>query len=554
MDYRKYKKQEIIKLDNRTWPNKQIEKAPIWCSVDLRDGNQALAKPMTIEEKLEMFKRLIEIGFKEIEVGFPAASDTEFEFVRELIEKKLIPDDVKIQVLTQAREHIIEKTFKSLEGVKSAIVHFYNSTSTLQRDVVFNKSKDEVKEIAVNAAILCKDLAEKYGEERFIFEYSPESFTGTEMDYAIEVVDAVSEIIKPTKNKKLIINLPATVEMTMPNVYADQIEYVSQKIKNRENILISIHAHNDRGTAVAASEMALLAGADRIEGTLFGNGERTGNMDIITMAMNLYSSGINPELDFSDMDSIITMYENITNLKVGVRQPYAGMYVYTAFSGSHQDAINKGINKIREKKLTYWEVPYIPIDPVDIGRNYDDLIRINSQSGKGGVAYILKENFGMDLPKDMQVEFSREITKVSVEKNKDLSPFEILNIFKENYVNIYNPIKLISFEEITDGSEAKINAKILIDEVEKNISSSGNGLLHSFVLALNKETSLSFDIENYNEHGLEIGTMSQAITYLKIRSKEKTYYGVGISSSVTKSSLRAVVSALNKLILDNTKV
>ncbi|MDP4152463.1 MAG: 2-isopropylmalate synthase [Bacillota bacterium] len=547
-NYTRYTQYMPIRLADRTWPDKQIEKAPIWCSVDLRDGNQALEVPMNLEQKVDFFKFLVKMGFKEIEVGFPAASDTEYIFTRTLIEQNLIPDDVTIQVLTQSREHIIRKTFEALNGVKHAIVHLYNSTSTLQRDVVFCKDKPEITALAVSGAKLIRELAEEYGSERFVFEYSPESFTGTEPDYAAEICNAVIDVWKPTADKKVIINLPSTVEMGTPNIYADMIEYMCRNIKNRENVLISLHAHNDRGCAVAASELGILAGADRVEGTLFGNGERTGNADIMNIAMNMYTQGIDPCLDFSHIDNAVEIYEKSTNMSVHPRHPYAGSLVFTAFSGSHQDAINKGMNKMKEHP-DRWEVPYLPIDPVDVGRNYDPIIRINSQSGKGGVAYILEHSYGLHVPKIMQQHFSSIVTRVSDSQNKELLPEEIYHLFENEYINLSNPIGFESYAEgETEGDDSTVNAVITVNGEKKNISGCGNGILSAFCKALMNEFGITFEVTNYSEHSLEYGSKSRAITYMHISGADgSSFYGAGVSGSISKSSIKAVVSAVNKM-------
>ncbi|MDR2902940.1 MAG: 2-isopropylmalate synthase [Clostridiales bacterium] len=547
MNHTKYRPFTPLNKPNRRWPSSQITKAPIWCSVDLRDGNQAIETPMTIDQKLAFFTFLCDLGFKEIEVGFPAASDTEYEFTRRLIEENLIPDDVTIQVLTQSRAHIIERTFESLAGVKKAIVHLYNSTSTLQRDVVFGKTMAEVKEIAVSGAELLVALAEKYGKEKFRFEYSPESFTGTEMDYAIDVCNAVLAVLKPTPARKVIINLPSTVEMATPNVYADQIEYVADHLNDRENVLISLHAHNDRGTAVASTELALLAGADRVEGTLFGNGERTGNADVLNIAMNLYSQGIDPQLDFSNIDHVISVYQDATFLNVHERHPYAGALVFTAFSGSHQDAINKGMAKMKEHP-EQWAVPYLPIDPSDIGRTYDAIIRINSQSGKGGVAYILETNFGLVIPKNMQPVLGTAVTRASDEKAKEMLPQELFELFKREFVNLESPVALVSYSEETNG-ESTVTAAVLFHGEERKITGTGNGLIDAFCNALSGLIGRSFEVENYSEHSLEYGSGSRAITYVQLASDGKNaYFGAGISRSISKSSLKAIVSAVNMMI------
>lgn len=549
MNFKKYRPYETMNMPNRKWPSKTITKAPIWCSVDLRDGNQALKKPMTLNQKIKFFKFLVNLGFKEIEVGFPAASDTEYLFTRTLIEQNLIPDDVTIQVLTQSREHIILKTFEALQGVKKAIVHLYNSTSTLQREVVFNCDKKQTIELAVYGAKMINNLAEKYGREHFEFEYSPESFTGTEMDFASEICNAVLDVWKPNKEHKAIINLPSTVEMTTPNVYADQIEYMCENMKYRENVVVSLHAHNDRGTAVAATELALLAGADRVEGTLFGNGERTGNADILTIALNMFTQGVDPELDFTDINSAIEIYEQSTEMPVHPRHPYAGELVYTAFSGSHQDAIKKGMAKMAEHP-DRWEVPYLPIDPIDVGRNYDPIIRINSQSGKGGVAYILENNFGLVVPKSMQADFSKIVTKVSDENNKELEPQEIYDLFISTYANIYEPLHLVYYNENSKGSDdVDVTADMEYKGEKCVYKGNGTGVIDAFCKAIQSELNINFEIGSYSEHSLDFGNKSRAVTYMNVYDENhNAFYGVGISSGVTKSSLRAIVSAVNKII------
>lgn len=545
----KYQPFPPVHLPDRQWPNRTLTKSPLWCSVDLRDGNQALEIPMNLEQKLKFFQHLVDLGFKTIEIGFPAASDTEFEFTRHLIDHQLIPEDVTIQVLTQSRQHIIERTFEALRGVGKAVVHLYNSTSTLQREVVFRMDQAQCKELAVFGAKLVKEFAEKdtLGSE-FTFEYSPESFTGTEMDFAVEICDAVCAVWQPTPEHKVIINLPATVEMSTPNIYADQIEYFCRKTQYRDSIWVSLHTHNDRGTAVAATELALLAGADRVEGTLFGNGERTGNSDILTLAMNLFSQGIDPELDFSNMNDIIDIYEENTRMTVPQRHPYAGKLVYTAFSGSHQDAINKGM-AIMKKGKRHWAVPYLPIDPLDVGRSYDPIIRINSQSGKGGVAYILEQHFGYQLPKPVQQAFSTIVTRVSDQRQSDLTPADLHELFLETYVNRRQPLDLISYrEEMLDDKTVQMSAQIKVKDVEYSISGSGNGLLDAFCQALQNHLNGHFEITAYHEHALERGTGSEAITYVIIQNGgNKTYIGAGISSSVSRSSLRAILSAVNQI-------
>lgn len=547
MKHYKYKPVEPFSFPQRKWANNSITKAPAWCSVDLRDGNQALEIPMNLQEKLEFFKFLVDVGFKTIEIGFPAASETEFEFTRKLIDDGLIPKDVTIQVLTQARPDIIKKTFEALDGAHRAIVHFYNSTSALQREVVFKMNKDEVKKIATDGALLVKQYAKEFGEDRFLFEYSPESFVGTELDYAIDVCNAVIDIIEPTVDRKLIINLPSTVEMTTPNVYADQIEYVIDRLKNRECIEVSIHAHNDRGTAVASTELALLAGADRVEGTLFGNGERTGNADIMNLALNLYTQGIDPELDFSQIDAVVDTYETLVKMPVHQRHPYAGTLVYTAFSGSHQDAISKGMAFL-PKKNGVWEVPYLPIDPKDVGRTYEPIIRINSQSGKGGVAYVLEANYGLNIPKKMQKHFGKVVKLVSDQNSKELVPQELYDLFKAEYVNINNPISLVNYDERTNGV-SEVNSNIVYNGEEMAISGTGEGLIDAFSNSIEKLINTQFEVVDYREHSLDYGAKSRAITYVTIIDSEGAYYfGAGLSSNISKSSLKAVLSAVNKMI------
>ncbi|MDR1530778.1 MAG: 2-isopropylmalate synthase [Clostridiales bacterium] len=543
MDHTKYRAFKPLDLPDRQWPFRTITAAPIWCSVDLRDGNQALEVPMALEQKLEFYQYLLRTGFKEIEVGFPAASNTEFQFTRALIERDLIPGDVVIQVLTQSREHLIRRTFESLAGARKAIVHLYNSTSALQREVVFGKSREEIKELAAFGARLFNEFAEQYGREKFIFEYSPESFTGTEMDYAMEVCNEVLRIWKPDAAHKVIINLPSTVEMATPNVYADQVEYMCRHLEQRENVIVSLHAHNDRGTAVAATELALMAGAERVEGTLFGNGERTGNADILTIAMNLYSQGVDIKLDFSELDELMEMYEKSTGMNVHPRHPYAGALVYTAFSGSHQDAINKGLNRLKSHP-DRWEVPYLPIDPMDVGRSYDPIIRINSQSGKGGVAYILERHYGLQIPKKMRQHFGEVVTGVSDAQSKELLPDELYTLFRKEYVNIEKPLQLLSYTELPD-DETMVEAKILLNGSERVIRGVGNGFISAFCNAVMPET-LEFEIKYYSEHSLEYGSKSRAITYMEISVDGTLVYGAGISSSISTSSLRAIVSAVNK--------
>jgi len=545
MNYYRYKKgyQPIPKF-NRTWPDKEITKAPKWCSVDLRDGNQALITPMNLEEKLKFFDFLVKLGFKEIEVGFPAASETEFTFVRKLIDDNLIPLDVTIQVLTQSRPHIIEKTVEAVSGAKNVIIHLYNSTSPLQREVVFGMTKEEVIKLAEDGARLLLELTKDI-KDNVRFEYSPESFTGTEVEFAAEICNRVLDIWKPTKDKKAIINLPATIEVSTPNIYADQIEYMCQNLKYRDCIEVSLHTHNDRGCAVAASELGLLAGADRIEGTLFGNGERTGNADILTIALNMFSQGIDPGLELSNITEIVQIYEEVTKFKVHPRQPYAGELVYTAFSGSHQDAIKKSLDKMEKEKSPYWENPYLPIDPKDLGREYEP-IRINSQSGKGGIMYVLKYKFGMTVPKNLAQEFSYIITSISDKLNRELTHNEIYEAFCENYVNLTTRFELLKYKLTTseDVTQTTASVKILGKEVE--ISGKGNGPIEAFVNAL-RNAGLSFDITLYEEHALTEGAGSKACAYMGIKDEEGNIsYGVGIHENIGKASCLALISALNR--------
>ncbi|MGN0607431.1 MAG: 2-isopropylmalate synthase [Oscillospiraceae bacterium] len=524
-----------------------IDKPPIWCSVDLRDGNQALITPMSLDEKLEFFKMLVDIGFKEIEVGFPAASETEYNFCRTLIEKNLIPDDVTIQVLTQSREHIIAKTFEALKGCKNAVVHLYNSTSVAQREQVFRKSKEEIIDIAVTGAKLCKEYREKYGNN-FIFEYSPESFTGTEPDFALEICNAVLDIWQPTPESKVIINLPVTVQLSMPHVYANQVEYMCKNIKYRENVIISLHPHNDRGCAVADSEMGLLAGADRIEGTLFGNGERTGNVDIVTLAMNMYSQGIDPKLNFSNLPEISEKYTELTQMVINERQPYSGKLVFAAFSGSHQDAIAKGMKWREEKGGGIWNVPYLPIDPVDVGRVYEsDVIRINSQSGKGGIGYILETQFGYNLPKKMREEFGYIVKGVSDHAHRELMPDEVYDIFRKTYIN---PETKLSVKEAHFVQGERIKATVTIDYNGDTFTAegSGNGRLDAVSNAIKDKLNISYTINTYTEHALETGSSSKAVSYVGITAENgNTFWGTGVDTDIINSSVKALVNAVNNM-------
>ena len=536
-------------VSSTKWVKKEyIEKAPIWCSVDLRDGNQALVVPMTLEQKLDFFQLLVKIGFKEIEVGFPAASDTEYNFLRALIERDMIPDDVTIQVLTQAREHIIRKTFEALKGAKKAVVHVYNSTSLAQREQVFAKSKEEILKIAVDGAKLLKDLTEETGGN-YQFEYSPESFTGTEPEYALEVCNAVLDVWQPTAEHKAIINLPSTVQMSMPHVYASQIEYMSENMKYRENVILSLHPHNDRGCGVSDAELGLLAGADRIEGTLFGNGERTGNVDIVTLAMNMYAQGVDPQLDFSNMPDVCEKYEQYTGMKVDERSPYSGALVFAAFSGSHQDAIAKGMKYREDKKSDLWTVPYLPIDPTDIGRCYDaDVIRINSQSGKGGVGYILEQHYGLKLPKKMREAMGYAAKSASDTGHKELLPDEIFRLFKETFENVVSPYNI---SEVHFKQHNGIIAEVTTTYRDRTnvIIASGNGRLNAVSNALKKHYRLEYDLVTYEEHALEQSSSSRAIAYVGIRRKSDgdLFWGAGVDVDIIRASIDALLTAVNNM-------
>lgn len=522
-----------------------IEKAPIWCSVDMRDGNQSLVIPMSLEEKLEYYKVLLEVGFKEIEVGFPAASETEYEFLRTLIDNNMIPEDVTVQVLTQCREHIIRKTFDACKGVPSAIIHFYNSTSVAQREQVFKKSKEEIKKIAVDGAKLVKRLANEY-EGNFRFEYSPESFTGTEPEYALEVCNAVLDVLEPSPENNVIINLPVTVEMSMPHVYASQVEYMSDNLKYREFVTLSLHPHNDRGTGVADTELALLAGADRVEGTLFGNGERTGNVDIITLAMNMYSHGVDPKLDLSDMNYLVEKYESCTRMHVYERAPYAGALVFAAFSGSHQDAIAKGMKYRNKNKLHEWSVPYIPIDPKDIGRTYDaDVIRVNSQSGKGGIGYLLEQTFGYNMPPKMREHFSYMCKDISDHEHKELKPEEILDIFKTNYLNLDSGIEVTDFDFIRENDVVKINITFKKDGAETEMEAEGNGTLSAVNNALCEFTGERYTLQVFTQHSMQgQGSQSVAASYIGLEREDGMYFwGAGTDTDVITASTKALLSA-----------
>lgn len=539
------------KAKERKWADKiYIDKAPVWCSVDLRDGNQALTVPMSLEEKLDYFRLLVSVGFKEIEVGFPAASDTEYTFLRTLIEDDLIPDDVTVQVLTQNREHIIMKTFDALEGCKNAIVHLYNSTSKAQREQVFRRSKDEIIEMAISGATLFDRIARERGVN-YRYEYSPESFTGTEPDFAIRVCNAVLDVWKPTPDKKVIINLPVTVELSSSHVYADQVEYMCENLKYRDSVVVSLHPHNDRGCAVADAELGLLAGADRIEGTLFGNGERTGNVDIVTLGLNLFTHGVDPRLDFSNIPALVEAYEKATRMQIHDRQPYSGSLVFAAFSGSHQDAIAKGLKYREETECSDWNVPYLPIDPADIGREYEtDVIRINSQSGKGGIGYLLEHNYGYSLPAKMREDVGYAIKALSDDTHAELSPEQLFGIFTEEYVNVNDHIKLIDYHFVRK-PQISVNLTVEIDGVPKELTAVGNGRLDAVSNAVKNQLGIKFSELTYEEHALTQGSSSQAITYVSITLPDgKKVWGAGIHDDIIASSINALFSAINRSIED----
>lgn len=551
--YKRYKRNPVINYPERQWVNKEIQKAPIWCSVDLRDGNQALIDPMVVSEKIEFFQYLVKLGFKEIEVGFPSASQIEYDFLRELIDKKLVPDDVRLQVLTQCREELVDRTFEAIKGCKSAIVHIYNSTSVLQRKVVFHMEKDQIKQMAIDATRMVKEKAASFDGE-IILEYSPESFTGTEPEYALEVCEAVLEEWGASSDRKVIINLPSTVEMTTPNVYADIIEWMSTHFKNRDSIILSVHPHNDRGTGVAAAELAILAGADRVEGTLFGNGERTGNLDILNVAYNMFSQGINPELEIEHVNEIIEIYERLVKMPVHPRHPYAGKLVFTAFSGSHQDAINKGVQAMKESDSQYWEVPYLAIDPADIGREYEPIVRINSQSGKGGVAFVMDTYFGYKLPKGMHKEFANIIQTIS-EKQGEVSPEEIMDAFSANYIDMKEPYHFnkLKVEDFEGERREEFDTKVYVEYTDHGIATSfeafGNGPVDAVKRGLIQKLGVDIKILDYEEHALQSGSNSKAAAYIHLLDVEsgKVTYGVGVSSNITRASVRAVFSALNRI-------
>jgi 2-isopropylmalate synthase len=544
----KYRPFAPVALPDRTWPDNVIRQPPVWCSVDLRDGNQALIEPMDAERKLRMFNHLLKIGFKEIEIGFPAASQTDFDFVRKLIDEQLIPDDVTVQVLTQAREPLIRRSFEALRGARRAIMHLYNSTSTVQRRVVFGLDRPGIQAIAVEGAKTVRDCAAAQPDTEWVFQYSPESFTGTELDFAVEICNAVNEVWKPTPQRPVILNLPATVEMATPNVYADQIEWFCRNIRHRESVVVSVHPHNDRGCAVAAAELAVMAGADRIEGCLFGNGERTGNVDLVTLALNLYSQGIHPGLDFSDINAVIRTVEHCNQLPVHPRHPYGGELVFTAFSGSHQDAIKKGL--AARKAGDIWEVPYLPIDPADLGRAYDAVIRVNSQSGKGGIAYLLERDFGLSLPRLLQIEFSQVIQAITDATGKELSSISIREAFDREYLKAASPLTYVEHRITHDAGHGEVEhvaARLQLDGREIAISGKGNGPVDAFVRALCDECGIDIHVMNYHEHAVGSGEDATAVAYVQIRiGREQTLYGAGMHGNIVTATLQAVLSAVNR--------
>ncbi|MBV8535788.1 MAG: 2-isopropylmalate synthase [Alphaproteobacteria bacterium] len=546
MQVHKYRSVSPVELPDRRWPNVVLDKAPVWCSVDLRDGNQALVEPMGPERKRRMFDLLVKLGFKEIEVGFPAASQTDFEFVRQIIEEKRIPDDVTIQVLTQAREELIRRTFEAIKGARRVIVHLYNSTSTLQRRVVFGQDRRGITEIAVNGARSIKELTATVPGTEIVYQYSPESFTGTELDYAVEICEAVMDVYRPTPARKMILNLPSTVEMSTPNVFADQIEWFGRTVKNRDSVILSVHPHNDRGTGVAAAELAVMAGADRVEGTLFGNGERTGNVDIVTLALNLFTQGIDPRLDLSDIPEIVRTVEHCNQLPVHPRHPYGGDLVFTAFSGSHQDAIKKGMTALAQSNSGVWEVPYLPVDPQDLGRSYEAIIRVNSQSGKGGVAYILNADHGLDLPRRLQVEFANVIQKIADATGKEITSDMIWRAFADEYLAA-GRIEFVSHTTLPEtGGGRRLEARVRMGGVERTITGHGTGPIDAFVDALRRLTGVPVDVVDYREHAVRRGSDAQAAAYVEAKIGDETVFGVGHDANIVEASLRAVTGAINR--------
>ncbi len=553
LNVKRYRKNPVLHYPEREWPNKEITQAPIWCSVDLRDGNQALIDPMVVSEKMEFYELLLKLGFKEIEIGFPAASQIEYDFLRQLVDRKKIPEGVWMQVLTQCREELIDRTFEAIEGIENVIFHIYNSTSVLQRDVVFHKNKEEIIKIAVDATHMVKERAKNF-PGKIMLEYSPESFTGTEMEFALEICTAVQEAWGATKDNPIIFNLPATVEMNTPNVYADQIEWMNKHFKDRESIILSVHPHNDRGTGVAATELALLAGADRVEGTLFGNGERTGNVDILNIAYNMFSQGIDPKLELEQIKEIIDVYERCCKMTIDERHPYAGKLVFTAFSGSHQDAINKGVHAMKERGQEIWQVPYLPIDPADIGREYEPIVRINSQSGKGGVAYIMDTYFGFKLPKGMHKEFAKVIQEKS-EKQGEVSPEEIMQAFKDSYIDRKEPLhfRKLHVNDLNDTVDSAFDTKVdltyTLNGVENQFEAVGNGPIDAILRGLRESLDLNVKVLDYEEHALQGGANAQAAAYIHLLAADdgQVTYGVGVSSNITRASARAIFSAINRL-------
>ncbi len=550
MSIQKYKAFSQVNLRDRQWPEAKITQSPIWCSVDLRDGNQALQTPMNLEEKLQFFSLLVELGFKEIEVGFPGASEVEYVFLRQLIEKNLIPDDVTIQVLTQARSHLIDRTFEAIEGIKKVIYHVYNSTSTLQRDVVFKMSQDEITGIAVDATRQIKTRAEKTDETEIMFQYSPESFTGTELGFAVEICEAVMDVWQPSTDNKAIINLPATVEMSSPNIFADMIEWFCRHFSKRDSVIISLHTHNDRGTGVAATELGLLAGADRVEGTIFGCGERTGNVDIVNLALNLFSQGVDPNLDFSDIRHVAEVYKKCTGMPIHPRHPYVGDLVYTAFSGSHQDAIKKGMDMYDARLSKLWAVPYLPIDPGDVGRTYEKIIQINSQSGKGGVAYIMEYEFGFRLPKDMHPEMGLIVQNETNKTGKDLPPSRIFELFEQEYLNIDHPFQYVSCEIQTKEDVTWVRVGLNINGVIEEITGEGNGPLDAVGNAMKQRNYMQFKLISYSEHALEQTTSSSAAAYIQIKKGDINRFGVGIDPNISIASIKALINAVNRICIE----
>ena len=553
LNYKRYRRNPVINYPEREWPSKEIEKAPIWCSVDLRDGNQALIDPMIVEEKVEMFRYLIKLGFKEIEIGFPAASQIEYDFLRQLVDRRMIPDDVRVQVLTQCRKEQIEKTFEAIEGCAQAVVHIYNSTSTLQRDVVFHKNREEIKQIAIDGTKWVRECTAKF-PGKIILEYSPESFTGTELDFALDICTAVQKEWGATKEDPIIINLPSTVEMNTPNVYADQIEWMNKHFEDRESIILSVHPHNDRGTGVAAAELALLAGAERVEGTLFGNGERTGNVDVLNLAYNMFSQGIDPKLAIEHVNESIEIYERCCKIPIHPRHPYAGKLVFTAFSGSHQDAINKGVKAMKERGGEYWQVPYLPIDPADIGREYEPIVRINSQSGKGGVAFIMDTYFGFKLPKAMHKEFANAIQTIS-EKQGEVSPEQIMEQFRKEYLDRKEPLhfRRLLVSDLSGETKSQFDTGVTViytdHGIERRFEAVGNGPIDAVQRGMQESLGIKIKVLDYEEHALQSGSNSQAAAYIHLLDSEsgKVTYGVGVSSNITRASIRALFSAVNRL-------